>query len=243
MQAIINFKINSKYNTNKVLQYPFILQDIPQVIKDNNIRSSSCVSAFAHKCERAVEQQRLLFRETINTLFPSDTKREKDNKIASLMWRYYASVYGEQSTLEETTQLYKYADGYTAFVSAFVHYHAHRLGGQHRKLKSLLLTNKISPVCQPLYLSSDYSKLYLLDDSFCSMSYERQNVTIIDITDCVFKLLVDMGIISDGEFSLPYWLWNIKLAGDKIPAQVLGEALAFALFEYQKNDCFVVRVV
>lgn len=259
MQLITEFLTKTKDNTHlfpldsrpiigslwkiKVPQYPFMLNELAQEIEDNNINSASCVAILAKSCEDTIEKQRVLFREEVSKCFPMDTSASKEDKTIKLMNRYFSSVYGDYTPLNRAKELYLFADGYSAFVSSFAHYHADRIGGEHEELQKLLLDNKISPICQPLFLADDYSKLYLLDDDYTSMSYERQKTNIINITSVVYKLLRSKNIISDGEPSLQYWLWNIALAGDDEPAEALGQALAYALFGYKENDCFVIHVV
>lgn len=256
MQLITDFPTNIKDNTLlkshptigrllkiEVPQYPFILNELAQEIEDNNLYSSNCVSSFASSCEDTIEKQRILFSEEVNRCFPTDTSAEKEDKTIKLMYRYFASVYGDYMPLKGTKELYMFADGYNAFVSSFAHYPADRIGGEHSELQKLLLDNKISPVCQPLFLVDDYSKVYLLDDDYLSDTYERQKTNIINITSVVYKLLRSKKIISDGEPSLQYWLWNIALAGKGEPAENLGQVLAHALFEYKENDCFVIHIV
>lgn len=96
------------------------------------------------------------------------------------MYRYFSSVYGDYKALNRAKELYLFADGYNAFVSSFAHYHADRIGGEHTELQKLLLDNKISPVCQPLFLADDYSKVYLLDDDYLSNSYEVEFRTCVN---------------------------------------------------------------
>lgn len=242
MQAITEIKTDitiEPLETVKVPQYPFAFSGMKKEIEDNKIYSASRVLRVAFDCEDTVSKQRVLFSEEVDKLFPAYYETTKEDTTAKLMHCYFATAYSGYKALKGNEELYKLADGYNAFMSAFTHYHAGRIGGEYKELHKLLLGDKISPINQPLFLSDDYSKVYILADDYLSIGYERETPTIVNITDCVYKLLRSLNIIEPDKDSLKCWL----LSGAVLPAEKLGQALAFALFEYETDDCFVISIV
>lgn len=228
MQKIIEIKTKT--------QYPVTLDNLQQTIKDNNITSASCVSMYANYCQNAVSQHIALLRDEVAKNMSQYTQMEQDSKYKTLLKAYCKSAYND-NTAHATIDVYSLIDGYTSFVSAFTNYHAQRLAKEQGELKKLLSANKISPICQPLFLSRDYSKLYLLDDNYLADDYDREQISLIDVTAIVFEILKGRGIVGDGVHNVAEWLDN---AGD---IKTLGDEIARGIFEYMKNDCFVIHVV
>lgn len=228
MQKIIEIKTKT--------QYPVILDNLHQTIKDNNITSASCVSMYANHCQDVVSQHITFLRDEVHKNMAYDTQEEQNNEYQHALKCYCASAYSN-NIAHTPIDIYSLIDGYTSFISAFTTYHAQRLSKEQGKLQKLLSNNKISPICQPLFLSRDYSKLYLLDDNYLSADYERENISIIDITDTVFEMLKSRGIAGDDVHTLAEWLDN---AGG---IETLGDEMARGIFEYTENDCFVIHLV
>ena len=253
MQAIIEIKTDTTIDTLETVevpQYPFTFSGMKKEIEDNKIYSASRVLRVAFDCEDTVSKQRVLFAEEVDKLFPDYYETTKEGVNLSALCIAENADFGilrgivsepdkAYKALKDNEELYKLADGYNAFMSAFTHYHAGRIGGEYKELHKLLLGDKISPINQPLFLSDDYSRVYILADDYLSIGYERETPTIVNITDCVYKLLRSLNIIESDKDSLKCWL----VSGAVLPAEKLGQALAFALFEYKTDDCFVISVV
>lgn len=230
----------------QVPQYPITDHNMTQLIKTHNINSAGVLSSVAHECEDIVNNQRELFIDMVDKYFPMDSLASRDNKVTELMYIYFSSYYGNNSVRTKIHRdLTPLADGYMTVLSSFTQYHAQRLGERHNFLHWLLTANRIDPVCQPLYLSLDTGKLYMLDDNYTdAFEYDKARVCITDITNDVLNLLKDYGYISEDTHTLKEWYMKL-IEADKtiLVSAYLGELLALALFQYTENDCFVINYV
>lgn len=213
------------------------------MIKDNNITSARSVSMYANYCQKVVSQHIDLLRDEVYKNMPYDTQVKQDNKYKERLYNYCESAYSD-GAMHTLIDIYSLIDGYTSFVSAFTAYHASRPTQGQGELKRLLSTNKISPICQPLFLSRDYSKLYLLDDNYLSEDYEREQISLIDVTAIVFEMLKSRGVVDTGVHDLAEWLKGMEKTIDKKAViKMLGDEIARGIFEYTENDCFVIHII
>lgn len=229
----------------QVPQYPITTNSMGQLIKTHTINSAGVLSSVAHDIEDKVNNQRELFIDIVDKYFPMDSLTSRDNKVTELMHCYFSSYYDTDVRTKIPRDITTLADGYMTVLSSFTHYHAQRLGERHNFLQCLLLANRIDPVCQPLYLSLDTGKLYMLDDNYSNtFEYNKAHVRIIDITKEVLNLLKEYGYISEDTHTLEEWYRKVIEADDTILiSDCLGKLLALALFQYTTNDCFVVNYV
>lgn len=244
MQTITKLLKNDKQKMNiKVPQYPLAIDDMERLIKTHNMDSADVLSSVAHKCEDTIEKQRKVFSNMIDNYFPMESIASKEDKLAKLMYQYFSSYYGDSGSTKALKDLYPLADGYNAVLSSFTNYHAHRLEDKHERLQRLLLDNRISPICQPMYLTFDYDKLYMLDDNTYNFTYDRQYVKIVDVTNDVYELLKSCGVIPSDIVSFKHWCIRVLLKENTITTKYIGKVLAQVLFQYKENDCFIVSLV
>lgn len=232
----------------QVPQYPINDHNMTHLIKTHTINSADVLSSVAHDVEDKVNNQRELFIDMVDQYFPMDSLASRDNKVTELMHCYFSSYYDTNVRTKILRDLQPLSDGYMTVLSTFTHYHAQRLGERHKQLQRLLLANRIDPVCQPLFLSLETGKLYMLDDNYTdTFEYKKQQVYIIDITYAVLALLQDCGYIPKDTNSFKDWYMGLmtKAVNDDtfIATHYLGELLALALFQYITNDCFVINYV
>lgn len=225
--------------------YPFTFDTMEQELQACEIVNAESFLEWEEMVTQTIDETREDFKKQVAERFPDLEKDKQREAVHDLMKRYVSGVFGagkDIHTLDAETENVLYSSG--AFMWAFVIHRVNKLKAGHAVMKMLMFKRVMFPTCSAFTFSADYEHLYLLDD-VNTESYTWDLPIMIDVTEDVYKLLVDYGTIHDTFHSLGDYVKNAYRGTENdIEAGVhnIADALTHILFGFNDNDCIRIDV-
>ena len=226
--------------------YPFTVasfaDDVEELkAKNDGVLGSEYLLDVATDVADTIDKTREMFVQAVAKKFPELKAEHKETMVDELMKVVASGVFGDGDGVLSTEVVAKLTHSHSdAFMYMYVLYRTNKIKRGHSAIKTLLLDDVISPLCQPFSLTNE-GKLFIID-TVNTDSYLCGEESIIDVTDDVFSLMRDYNVIPQNIRSLREWLntyeGTVMEAGKK-----LADSLARILLGYTQNDAIRVNVV
>lgn len=226
--------------------YPFTVasfaDDVEELkVKNDGVLDSEYLLDVATDVADTIDKTREMFVQAVAKKFPELKAEHKEAMVDELMKVFASGVFGDGDGVLSIKEAEKLTHSHSdVFMYMYVLYRTNKIKRGHSAIKTLLLDDVISPLCQPFSLTNE-GKLFIID-TINTDSYLCGEESIVDVTDDVFSLMRDYNVIPQNIRSLRDWLNTYE--GTVMEAgRVLADNLAHILFGYTQNDAIRVNVV
>lgn len=225
--------------------YPFTFDTMEKDLQACEIVNAESFLEWEELVTQTIDETREDFKKQVAERFPDAEKDKRREAVHDLMKRYVLGVFGagrDVNTLDAETENVLYSS--EAFMWAFMIHRLNKLKEGHAVMKMLILKRVIFPTCSAFTFSADYEHLYLQDE-VNTESYTWDLPVMIDVSEEVYKLLVDYKVIDSCFHSLGDYVKNAYRGTENdIEAGLhnIADALTHILFGFNDNDCIRIDV-
>ena len=236
--------VDKLYGIN-IPAYPFTFDTMEKDLQTCEIVNAESFLEWEEMVTQTIDETREDFKKQVAENFPNMEKNKQREAVHDLMRRYVLGVFGnerDKHTLDEETENALYSSD--AFMWAFLIHRVNKLKEGHAVIKMLMLKRIIYPMCSAFTFSADYEHLYLLDE-VNTERYTFDFPIMIDVTEDVYKLLIDYKVIHETFHSLGDYVKNAYRGTEndiEAGVHIIADALTHILLGFTDNDCIRIDV-